>query len=86
MDSGYSATDEDNVAAAWVAHYSTIPPGRIMVPGYFADTNLGTVGADSRLRGALLSVHDYTLGGQSHPTEAACGVNYYDARDGTNDV
>jgi hypothetical protein len=67
---GYSASDEDNVAAAWVAHYSNIPRGRILVPGAYSDQNLCTVGADSRLNGTLLSIHDYTLGGETHPTEA----------------
>jgi hypothetical protein len=68
---GYSAGDEDNVAAAWVAHYSSLPKGRIMVPGAYSDQNLCTVGADSRLNGTLLSIHDYTLGGETHSTEAA---------------
>jgi hypothetical protein len=67
---GYSATDEDNVAAAWVAHYPNIPRGRIIVPGNGYDQYLCTVGADSRLSGTLLSIHDYTLGGENHPTEA----------------
>lgn len=66
---GYSNTDEDNLAAAWVAHYSQIPRGRIIVPGAW-EGNLCTVGADSRLNGTLLSLHDYTLGGETHPTEA----------------
>ena len=30
---GYSSTDEDNLAAAWVARYSQMPDGRIVVPG-----------------------------------------------------
>jgi hypothetical protein len=67
---GYSATDEDNVAAAWVANYSSLPKGRILVPGAYSDQNLCTVGADSRLNGTLLSIHMYTLGGETHPTEA----------------
>src|SRR5579883_1219909 len=67
---GYNATDEDNVAAAWVAHYPNLPRGHILVPGAYSDQNLCTVGADSRLNGTLLSIHDYTLGGETHPTEA----------------
>jgi hypothetical protein len=68
---GYSATDEDNVAAAWVANYPNLSRGHILVPGAYSDQNLCTVGADSRLNGTLLSIHDYTLGGETHPTEAA---------------
>ena len=68
---GYSAADEDNVAAAWVANYPSLPKGHILVPGAYSDQNLCTVGADSRLNGTLLSIHDYTLGGETHPTEAA---------------
>lgn len=67
---GYNATTEDNVAAAWVAHFSKVPRSRIMVPGAYSDQNLCTVGADSRLSGTLLSIHDYTLGGETHPTES----------------
>ncbi|MGW2491365.1 RICIN domain-containing protein [Streptomyces sp. NPDC001606] len=66
---GYSTTDEDNIAAAWVAHFSQVPRGRILVPGAW-EGNLCAVGADSRLDGTLLSLHDYTLGGETHPTEA----------------
>ncbi|MFF5494468.1 cellulase family glycosylhydrolase [Streptomyces aquilus] len=66
---GYSATDEDNIAAAWVARYAQVPRGRILVPGAW-EGNLCTVGADSRLAGTLLSLHEYTLGGETHPTEA----------------
>lgn len=42
------------------------------MPGAW-EGNLCTVGADSRLDGTLLSLHDYTLytlGGETHPTEA----------------
>jgi hypothetical protein len=69
--SGYSATAEDNLAAAWVAHYPQIPRGRIMVPGTWADQDMCTVGADSRLSGTLLSIHIYGMFGDSHTTEAA---------------
>ena len=68
---GYSASSEDNVAAAWVAHFSQIPRGRIMVPGSGADQTLCTVGADSRLSGTLLSIHIYGMFGDSHTTESA---------------
>jgi hypothetical protein len=67
---GYTAAAEDNFAASWVAHYSSLPKGRILVPGAYSDQNLCTVGADSRLNGTLLSIHMYTLGGETHPTEA----------------
>jgi hypothetical protein len=68
---GYSAADEDNVAAAWVANFPNVPRSHIIVPGAYSDQNLCTVGADSRLSGTLLSIHDYTLGGETHNTEAA---------------
>ena len=67
----YNATDEDNVAAAWVANYPNVPKGRILVPGTYSDQNLCTVGADSRLNGTLLSIHIYGMFGDSHTTEAA---------------
>ena len=82
----YSPKDEDNLAAAWVAHYPQIPRGRIMVPGAWSDIDLCTVGADSRLSGTLLSIHNYTLGGETHPTEAGWVTSFenrvcgYDSR------
>ena len=67
---GYTATELTNLAAAFVQRYSTIPRGRIMVPGLWSDIDLCAVGGDSRLSGTLLSIHKYTLGGETHPTEA----------------
>ena len=83
---GYSASAEDNLAAAWVANYPQVARGRIIVPGAYSDQNLCTVGADSRLSGTLLSIHDYTLGGETHPTEAGWVTSFennicgYDSR------
>ena len=67
---GYSATELTNLAAAFIQRYSTIPRGRIVVPGLWSDIDLCAVGADSRLSGTLLSIHMYTLGGETHPTAA----------------
>jgi hypothetical protein len=83
---GYTNTQEADVAAAWVAHYPSVPRGRIMVPGAWSDQNLCTVGADSRLTGTLLSIHTYTLGGETHPDEAGWVTSFenylcgYDSR------
>jgi hypothetical protein len=41
-----------------------------MVPGLYSDIDLCSIGSDSRLNGTLLSIHMYTLGGETHPTEA----------------
>jgi hypothetical protein len=68
---GYSNSAWDNFAASFVAHYPKVPRGRIVVAGSGTDTNLGTVGADSRLSGTLLSLHLYSVFGISHNTEAA---------------
>jgi hypothetical protein len=65
-----SASTLTNLAAAWLAHYPSIPRGRVMVPGLYSDIDLCSVGGDSRLNGTLLSIHMYTLGGETHPTEA----------------
>ncbi|NUR26323.1 MAG: cellulase family glycosylhydrolase [Catenulispora sp.] len=68
---GYSNSAWDNFAASFVAHYPQVPRGRIVVAGSGTDTNLATVGADSRLSGTLLSLHLYSVFGISHTTEAA---------------
>jgi hypothetical protein len=67
---GYSATELTDLAAAWLARYSSVPRGRMIIPGLWSDIDLCAVGADSRLNGTLLSIHMYTLGGETHPTEA----------------
>ncbi|MEV6824986.1 cellulase family glycosylhydrolase [Amycolatopsis sp. NPDC051102] len=68
---GFSSTAWVNFAASFVAHYPNVPRGRIVVAGTGTDTNLGPVGADSRLNGTLLSLHLYSVFGISHNTEAA---------------
>jgi hypothetical protein len=65
-----SATTLTNTAATWLARYPNVARGRVMVPGLYSDIDLCAVGADSRLAGTLLSIHMYTLGGETHPTEA----------------
>ncbi len=66
-----SASAITNLAATWLSRYSSISRGRVMVPGLYSDIDLCSVGADSRLSGTLLSIHMYTLGGETHSTEAA---------------
>jgi Ricin-type beta-trefoil lectin domain/Cellulase (glycosyl hydrolase family 5) len=67
----YSATNLTNFEAAWLARYPSIPRGRIVVPGTYSDNNLCAEGADPRLAGTLLSIHIYSMFGDSHTTEAA---------------
>jgi hypothetical protein len=66
-----SATQLTNFAAGWLARYPGVPRGRVIVPGTFSDNNLCAEGADSRLAGTLLSIHIYSMFGDSHTTEAA---------------
>ncbi len=67
----YSATNLTNFEAAWLARYPNLPRGRVIVPGTYSDNNLCAEGADSRLAGTLLSIHIYSMFGDSHTTEAA---------------
>jgi hypothetical protein len=67
----YSATNLTNFEAAWLARYPSLPRGRVIVPGTYSDNNLCAEGADSRLSGTLLSIHIYSMFGDSHTTEAA---------------
>jgi Ricin-type beta-trefoil lectin domain/Cellulase (glycosyl hydrolase family 5) len=66
-----SSSQLTNLAASWLARYPSVPRGRVIVPGLYADQNLCPVGADSRLSGTLLSIHIYGMFGDSHTTEAA---------------
>lgn len=67
----YNATDLTNAEAVWVARYPNVPRGRMILPGLGDDQYLCAVGADSRLSGTLLSLHLYSMFGESHNTEAA---------------
>jgi Ricin-type beta-trefoil lectin domain/Cellulase (glycosyl hydrolase family 5) len=67
----YSATDLTNAEAAWLARYPSVPRGRMILPGLWSDQNLCSVGGDARLSGTLLSLHIYSMFGDSHTTEAA---------------
>ena len=53
------------------AGYPNVPRSRVIVPGTYSDNNLCAEGADSRLAGTLLSIHIYSMFGDSHTTEAA---------------
>jgi hypothetical protein len=68
---GFSATQLTNFEAGWLARYPSIPRGRVILPGLYSDGNLCAVGGDSRLTGTLLSIHIYSMFGDSHTTEAA---------------
>jgi len=67
----FSPTNLTNFEATWLARYPNVPRGRVIVPGSFSDNNLCAEGADSRLNGTLLSIHIYSMFGDSHTTEAA---------------
>jgi hypothetical protein len=72
----YSATNLTNFEAGWLARYPNLPRGRVIVPGTFADNNLCAEGSDSRLNGTLLSIHIYSMFGDSHTTEAAWASDF----------
>lgn len=72
----YSAASLTTFEAGWLAHYSQLPRGRVILPGLHADQDLCAVGADSRLSGTLLSIHIYSMFGDSHATEAAWETDF----------
>src|SRR5260370_9924545 len=75
----YSATSLRNFEAAWLACYPSLPRGHVIVPGTSNDTNLCAEGADTRLSGTLLSIHIYSMFGDSHTTAAACVSDFHSA-------
>jgi hypothetical protein len=66
-----SASQLTSTATTWLARYPSVPRGRVIVPGLYADQDLCPVGEDSALDGTLLSIHIYGMFGDSHTTEAA---------------
>ena len=59
--SGYSTTDLNSMYNTWLARYSTVPRGRVILDGAGLATNVSSVGNDSRLNGTLIAVHDYSF-------------------------
>jgi hypothetical protein len=72
----YNASSLTAFEANWLAHYSHLPRGQVILPGLGADQDLCAVGADSRLSGTLLSIHIYGMFGDSHTTEAAWQTDF----------
>ncbi|WP_432872000.1 RICIN domain-containing protein [Microbispora rosea] len=58
---GYSAPDLNNMYNSWLARYSGVPRGRVILDGAGLATNVAAVGGDTRLNGTLLAVHGYTM-------------------------
>jgi endoglucanase len=67
---GYSDTNWKNLAAQWLATYPSVPKGRIVVSGAGFNTNLITIGSDSRFDGTLISRHTYRFFNNDYTTEA----------------
>ncbi|NGY64341.1 cellulase family glycosylhydrolase [Lentzea sp. NEAU-D13] len=58
---GYSTADLNNMYNGWLARYSGVPRGRVILDGAGLAQNVAAVGDDSRLNGTLLAVHDYSF-------------------------
>ncbi|MCX3061369.1 RICIN domain-containing protein [Streptomyces beihaiensis] len=58
---GYSTTDLDDFYDNWLARYSSVPRGRVILDGAGYAQNVAAVGGDSRLNNTLLAVHDYSF-------------------------
>ena len=59
-----------DLAAQWLANYPSVPKGRIVVSGAGYNTNLITIGSDSRFDGTLISRHTYRFFNNDYTTEA----------------
>jgi len=68
---GYSLSAWTSICAQWLSNYSSVPQGRVLVDGTSYAQNVTGVGADSRLTGCLLSIHDYTFFSNGTLTTAA---------------
>src|SRR4051812_46512120 len=57
----YSAGSLDNTYNDWLARYSGVPRGRVILDGTGDAQNVAAVGSDHRLDNTLLAVHDYSF-------------------------
>jgi hypothetical protein len=67
----YSDADWKNLAAQWLANYSSVPRGRVIVSGAGYNQRLTTIGSDSRFDGTLISRHTYQFFDSGRTTEDA---------------
>ncbi|MCX4885824.1 RICIN domain-containing protein [Streptomyces sp. NBC_00847] len=75
---GYGTGDLDNFYNAWLARYSGVPRGRVVLDGAGDAQNVAAVGGDSRLNGTMLAVHDYSFfAGYEDETEWANHIAGY---------
>lgn len=58
---GYGTGDLDNFYNDWLARYSAVPRGRVVLDGAGDAQNVSAVGSDRRLDNTLLAVHDYSF-------------------------
>lgn len=56
---GYTASQWTNLAAQWLSTYPNVAQSRVIVDGTGYSDSLSAVGADSRLKNCLLSLHIY---------------------------
>ncbi len=67
---GYSADAWKNLAAQWLSTYGNVPKSRIIISGAGYNTNLTTIGSDSRFDGTYISRHTYRFFNNDYTTEA----------------
>ncbi|NUT46004.1 MAG: cellulase family glycosylhydrolase [Saccharothrix sp.] len=58
---GFGTADLNNFYQSWLARYSGVPRGRVILDGAGLAQNANAVGDDTRLDGTLLAVHDYSF-------------------------
>jgi hypothetical protein len=58
---GYSLANWTSICAQWLSKYQSVPQGHVLIDGTSYAQDVTGVGADSRLKGCLLSIHDYTF-------------------------
>jgi hypothetical protein len=58
---GYDTSSLNNMYNDWLAKYSGVPRGRVILDGAGLAQNVAAVGNDHRLDNTLLAVHDYSF-------------------------
>jgi hypothetical protein len=71
---GYSLNEWVSLTSSWLAKYSSVPRGRVVISGTGYNDNVTGVGASPELNGTLLSLHFYGFWA-SDTTEAAWLAN-----------
>lgn len=73
----YGKAELGDIYASWLAQFSTVPRGRVILEGTGGALNVPDIGSDSRFDGCLLGVLEYSMWGAETWTTEAQWIDHF---------